>query len=52
LRQIINEILSLHTGQPIKKIEKDTERDYFMSSEEAIEYGLADKIIEPTKLKK
>jgi len=52
LREIINEILSFHTGQPIKKIEKDTERDYFMSSEEAIEYGLADKIIEPTKLKR
>jgi ATP-dependent Clp protease protease subunit len=52
LREIINEILALHTGQPIKKIERDTERDYFMNSEEAINYGLADKIIQSTKLPK
>ncbi|HDN97646.1 MAG: ATP-dependent Clp protease proteolytic subunit [Candidatus Omnitrophota bacterium] len=50
LRRIVNEILSLHTGQPIKKIERDTERDYFMDAEEAIKYGIADKIIKPTKL--
>jgi len=50
LRKIVNEILSLHTGQSLKKIERDTERDYFMDAEEAIKYGIADKIIKPTKL--
>jgi len=44
-RETLNVILSEHTGQPIKKIEKDTERDFFMSSEEAREYGIIDKII-------
>ncbi|MCM8814750.1 MAG: ATP-dependent Clp protease proteolytic subunit [Candidatus Omnitrophica bacterium] len=47
LRNIINEILAKHTGQALEKIEKDTERDYFMSAQEAVEYGLADKIIYP-----
>jgi len=47
LRRIINEILSHHTGQSLKKIEKDTERDYFMNADEAVKYGLADKIIYP-----
>ena len=50
LRKIVNEILSLHTGQSLKKIERDTERDYFMDAEEAIKYGIADKVIKPTKL--
>ena len=52
LRKIVNEILSLHTGQPIKRINKDTERDYFMSAEEAVKYGLSDKIIQSEKIKK
>jgi len=52
LRKIVNEILSLHTGQPIKKIAKDTERDYFMSAEEAVKYGISDKIIQSEKIKK
>lgn len=52
LRKIVNEILSLHTGQPAKKIAKDTERDYFMSAEEAVKYGLSDKIIQSEKIKK
>lgn len=41
----LNEILAKHTGQPISKVEKDTERDYFMGSEEAKKYGIVDKII-------
>jgi ATP-dependent Clp protease protease subunit len=41
----LNQILSEKTGQPISKIEKDTDRDFFMSSEEAKEYGLIDDII-------
>ena len=42
---MINEILSYHTGQPVERIQKDTERDYFMSPEEAKEYGIIDEII-------
>ena len=41
----INKILAKHTGQSLPKIEKDTDRDYFMSPEEALKYGLVDKII-------
>ena len=41
----LNRILADHTGQPLKKVEKDTDRDYYMSSEEAKEYGIIDKII-------
>jgi ATP-dependent Clp protease protease subunit len=47
IRSIINELLAKHTNQDIKKIEVDTERDYFMSAEESIEYGIADSIIKP-----
>ncbi len=41
----INQILAKHTGQPIAKVEKDTDRDYYMDAKEAKEYGLIDKII-------
>ncbi len=47
LRERINEILHKCTGQPIKKIEKDTDRDFFLSAEDAVEYGLIDKILHP-----
>lgn len=40
----MNELMSYHTGQPISQIEQDTERDNFMSAEQALEYGLVDKI--------
>ncbi|MCX7739094.1 MAG: ATP-dependent Clp endopeptidase proteolytic subunit ClpP [Hydrogenothermaceae bacterium] len=46
LKRMLNEYLAKHTGQPIEKIEADTERDYFMSAQEAVEYGLIDKVIE------
>ncbi len=46
LRHRLNEILSSHTGQPLEKIQADTERDYFMGSKEALEYGLVDEILE------
>jgi len=49
LRATVNEVLSLHTGQPLEKIERDTERDFFMSAQEAIEYGIADAIIPSAK---
>lgn len=45
LREILNEILSTHTGQPKEKIAQDTERDFYMSAEEALKYGLIDKIL-------
>ena len=45
-RNKINEILSKNCNQPIERIEKDTERDYFMDAEESLKYGIVDKIIE------
>jgi ATP-dependent Clp protease, protease subunit len=45
LREILNGILSRHTGQNIKKVEKDTDRDNFMSAAQAVEYGLIDEVI-------
>lgn len=42
----LNKILALHTGQPLKAIERDTDRDFFMSAEEAKAYGIIDKIVE------
>jgi ATP-dependent Clp protease protease subunit len=45
LREILNEILAHHTGQNVKKIEKDTDRDNFMSAAQAVEYGLIDEVI-------
>ncbi len=42
----LNELLVYHTGQPLERIEKDTDRNYFMSPKEAVEYGLIDKIYE------
>jgi ATP-dependent Clp protease protease subunit len=44
-KQKINEVLAAHTGQPIEKIEKDTDRDYFLSAAEAKEYGLIDGVL-------
>lgn len=45
-RKRLNDILAKHTKQPLKTIEKDTDRDFFMSAEEALKYGIVDKIIE------
>ncbi len=44
-KQRLNEWLAKHTGQPLEKIERDTERDFFMSAEEAKDYGLIDQVI-------
>jgi len=46
-RALLNEILAKHTGQPVEKIERDTDRDYFMSAKEALEYGIIDEVLEP-----
>jgi len=45
LRDKINEILSRHTSQPLEKIQKDTDRDYFMSAQEAKDYGIIDEVV-------
>jgi len=45
LKRLGNEILSKHTGQPIERIERDTDRDYYMSAEEAVQYGLIDGVL-------
>jgi ATP-dependent Clp protease protease subunit len=46
VKQALNRILLRHTGHPLEKIEQDTDRDKFMSPEEALEYGLIDRVIE------
>ncbi len=51
MRDRINEILASHTGQPLEKVQKDTDRDYFMSAQESKEYGLIDEVIMPGKKK-
>ncbi len=45
IKQKLNEIMARHTGQPVSKVEKDAERDYFMSADEAKKYGIVDRII-------
>ena len=49
LKSRLNEIMAKHTGQPIKKIEQDLERDNFMSASEALEYGLVDTVLAERK---
>lgn len=51
LKKSVHDILSRHTEQPIERIRQDIERDFFMDSEEAVNYGLIDKIIEKRELK-
>ena len=45
IKKSLNSILASNTGQPLKKIEKDTDRDYIMTTQEAVEYGMIDKVI-------
>lgn len=47
IRERLNNILTKHTGQPLEKIEKDTDRDFYLTAEEAREYGLIDEVIQP-----
>lgn len=49
LRQRLNEILAKHTGQPIERIERDTDRDFFMDALQAKEYGIVDDIVQPAQ---
>ena len=46
IRRRLDEIIAKHTGQPLEKVAKDTERDYFMSAEEAVEYKIVDRVLE------
>lgn len=50
LKHVMNGIISKHTGQDIKKVEKDTDRDYFMSGDDAKAYGIVDEVVEPLTL--
>ena len=45
MKDLLNQILSEHTGQPVDKIEKDTDRDFVMTAQEALEYGIIDEVI-------
>src|SRR6056297_3692005 len=51
IRDLLNDILSDHTGQPVEKISEDVEKDYFMTSEQAVEYGIIDKVISRSEMK-
>ena len=51
LKEKLNEILANHTGQSLEKIQKDTDRDYFMSAEEAKVYGIVDEVVNTAKKK-
>jgi ATP-dependent Clp protease protease subunit len=45
MKDTLNEILALHTGQKIEKISDDTDRDFFMSADESLKYGIVDKVV-------
>ena len=45
MKEVLNEILSTHTGQDIKRVSEDTERDFFMSAVQAMEYGIVDRVV-------
>jgi ATP-dependent Clp protease protease subunit len=47
IKRRLNELLAIHTGQPIEKLEKDTDRDFFMSPHDAKAYGLIDQVLTP-----
>ncbi len=49
MKKNLNEILSHHTGQPVKTVEKDTDRDFFMSADEAVKYGIVDEVVSKKK---
>jgi ATP-dependent Clp protease protease subunit len=50
IRGVLNELISKHTGQPIERVERDTDRDFFLTPEEAVDYGLIDGLIQQTPL--
>jgi ATP-dependent Clp protease protease subunit len=52
LKTRLNEILSFHTGQPTEVIERDTDRDFYVTAQQAVEYGLVDQVLENSENKK
>src|SRR5438874_12335778 len=50
IRAVLNELIAKHTGQPLARVERDTDRDFFLSPQEAVEYGLIDGIIAATRV--
>jgi ATP-dependent Clp protease protease subunit len=50
IRGVLNELIAKHTGQTLERVERDTDRDYFLTAQEAVEYGLIDGIIEHTRV--
>lgn len=50
-RDVINGIIQKHTGQDLERIRRDTDRDFYMSAEEAVEYGIIDEVLTPTEKK-
>jgi len=52
MREQLNNIIAKHTGQSLKRIEKDTDRDFFMTSKQSVEYGIVDEVIVSRQTKK
>jgi len=50
IRGVLNELIAKHTGQPLERVERDTDRDYFLTPQEAVDYGLIDGIIQSTSV--
>jgi ATP-dependent Clp protease protease subunit len=48
IRGVLNELIAQHTGQPLERVERDTDRDFFLTPQEAVDYGLIDGIIAQT----
>jgi ATP-dependent Clp protease protease subunit len=48
IKSVLNELIAKHTGQPLDRVDRDTDRDFFLNPEEAVEYGLIDGIIQQT----
>jgi ATP-dependent Clp protease protease subunit len=51
IKQVLNELIAHHTGQPLDRVDRDTDRDFYLNPAEAIEYGLIDAMIEAPTLK-
>lgn len=51
IKKLLNDVLAKHTGQPLSKIEKDTDRDFYLGADEAVKYGIIDEVITSTKVK-
>jgi ATP-dependent Clp protease protease subunit len=50
IRGVLNDLIVKHTGQSLERVERDTDRDFFLSAKEAVDYGLIDGIIESTRV--